>query len=172
MSVITPVPFDAYPGMVYRSPMPFARFDRNQTALAEFLQAGVSVQFFRWVGGRFDGWDDSSGGSGIRLAGLMGNRKKNHKFGSLVRLTLHPDFSPNQLDQFPGQGQANATALVVLWMRMGSLVKPVKHKRQVGFRDSNACIFHPDLKLIPFISSNYPGFHRYRPPGGCKFNGI
>ena len=29
--------------MVYRSPMPFARFDRDNTALDEFIQAGVET---------------------------------------------------------------------------------------------------------------------------------
>lgn len=43
MPTITPIPFEAYRGMLYRSPMPFAHFDPNDTTLEEFIQADVNT---------------------------------------------------------------------------------------------------------------------------------
>jgi atypical dual specificity phosphatase len=43
MPIITPITFKPHPGMVYRSPMPFALFDHQVSALEEFRQAGVDT---------------------------------------------------------------------------------------------------------------------------------
>ena len=43
MPTITPISFEPHPGVVYRSPMPFALFDRQATALEEFRQASVDT---------------------------------------------------------------------------------------------------------------------------------
>ncbi len=42
MTNLTLLPF-GLPGQVYRSPMPFANFDHNQTTLKEYQEAGVNA---------------------------------------------------------------------------------------------------------------------------------